>query len=133
MALVGYRRPLTQTYSERSPTNLDNCNFETDETPVGLVPKVLEGLERFALAAGLFLLDVSCDCQSPDGWPFQRLNMVERFFRNVTVNRLRRGIFRDVIELLTTIKDYVDHQNEHPIPFIWTASATAGADSRKRE
>jgi hypothetical protein len=95
-----------------------------------LVPNVLEGLERFALAAGLFLLDVSCDRQSSDGRQFQRLNMVERFFRNVTVNRLRRGIFRDVIELVTTIEDYVDHHNEHPIPFIWTASATAGTDDR---
>jgi transposase len=32
------------------------------------------------------------------------LNMVERFFRDLTANRLRRGVFRDVIELVTAIK-----------------------------
>ncbi len=95
-----------------------------------MVPKVLEGLERFAPAAGLFLLDVSYDRQSPDGRQFQRLNMVERSFRNVTVNRLRRGIFRDVIERVTVIEDYMDHHNEHPIPFIGAAPATSGTDNR---
>jgi transposase len=60
------------------------------------------------------------------------LNMVERFFRDLTVNRLRRGVFRDVMELLTAIDDYVDHHNEHPKPFIWTASATDILEKVKR-
>jgi transposase len=60
------------------------------------------------------------------------LNMVERFFRDLTVNRLRRGIFRDVIELATAIEDYVDHHNENPKPFIWTASATDILEKVKR-
>jgi transposase len=60
------------------------------------------------------------------------LNMVERFFRDLTANRLRRGIFRDVIELVTAIEDYVDHHNEHPKPFIWTASATDILEKVKR-
>jgi transposase len=60
------------------------------------------------------------------------LNMVERFFRDLTVNRLRRGVFRDVIELVTAIDDYVDHHNQHPKPFIWTASATDILEKVKR-
>jgi len=52
------------------------------------------------------------------------LNMVERFFRDLTEKRLRRGIFRDVEELITAIGDYVDHHNRQPKPFIWTAKAT---------
>src|SRR5712691_2424135 len=60
------------------------------------------------------------------------LNMVERFFRDLTVNRLRRGVFRDVMELVTAIDDYVDHHNEHPKPFIWTASATDILEKVKR-
>jgi transposase len=60
------------------------------------------------------------------------LNMVERFFRDLTVNRLRRGVFRDVLELVTAIDDYVDHHNEHPKPFIWTASATDILEKVKR-
>jgi transposase len=60
------------------------------------------------------------------------LNMVERFFRDLTVNRLRRGVFRDVIELVNAIDAYVDHHNEHPKPFIWTASANDILEKVKR-
>jgi transposase len=60
------------------------------------------------------------------------LNMVERFFRDLTVNRLRRGVFRDVMELVTAIEAYVDHHNDHPKPFIWTASATDILEKVKR-
>lgn len=52
------------------------------------------------------------------------LNMVERFFRDLTQRRLRRGVFRDVEELIMAIGDYVDQHNEQPKPFIWTATAT---------
>jgi hypothetical protein len=51
------------------------------------------------------------------------LNMVERFFRDITVNRLRRGVFTSVPELVTAIEDYVGHHNINPKPFIWTKSA----------
>jgi transposase len=52
------------------------------------------------------------------------LNMVERFFRDLTEQRLRRGIFRDVEELIMAIADYIDKHNEHPKPFVWTAKAS---------
>ena len=51
------------------------------------------------------------------------LNMVERFFRDLTQNRLRRGVFRDVEELIMAIGDYIDRHNLKPKPFIWTAKA----------
>ena len=51
------------------------------------------------------------------------LNMVERFFRDITVNRLRRGVFTSVPELVTAINEYVAHHNVKPKPFIWTKSA----------
>jgi transposase len=51
------------------------------------------------------------------------LNMVERFFRDITVNRLRRGVFTSVPELVTAIDEYVAHHNTKPKPFIWTKSA----------
>ena len=51
------------------------------------------------------------------------LNMVERFFRDLTENRLRRGVFRSVLELIQALDDYVDHHNVAPKPFIWTAKA----------
>ena len=49
--------------------------------------------------------------------------MVERFFRDLTQTRLRRGVFRDVEELITAIGDYIHHHNLSPKPFIWTARA----------
>jgi transposase len=61
------------------------------------------------------------------------LNMVERFFRDLTANRLRRGVFRDVIELVTAIEDYVSHHNQRPKPFIWTASASDILEKVKRD
>ena len=48
------------------------------------------------------------------------LNMVERFFRDLTENRLRREHSR-VEELIMAIGDYIDHHNDNPKPFIWTA------------
>jgi hypothetical protein len=41
-------------------------------------------------------------------------------------------VFRDVIELVTAIEDYVDHHNQHPKPFIWTASASDILEKVKR-
>ncbi|MFP5275655.1 MAG: IS630 family transposase [Acidobacteriota bacterium] len=60
------------------------------------------------------------------------LNMVERFFRDLTENRLRRGVFRNVEELITAIFDYIDHHNENPKPFIWTAKAADILEKVKR-
>ena len=52
------------------------------------------------------------------------LNMVERFFRDISENRIRRGIFRSVPELEAAIHAYIANHNAAPKPFIWTASAT---------
>ena len=51
------------------------------------------------------------------------LNMVERFFRDITTERLRRGVFTSVPELITAIDEYIAHHNAQPKPFIWTKSA----------
>lgn len=51
------------------------------------------------------------------------LNMVERFFRDITTERLRRGVFTSVPELIAAIDEYLAHHNTKPKPFIWTRSA----------
>ncbi len=51
------------------------------------------------------------------------LNMVERFFRDLSTQRLERGVFRSVPELTAAIKEYVTVHNKNPKPFIWTAKA----------
>ncbi len=51
------------------------------------------------------------------------LNMVERFFRDITTKRIRRGAFPSVRHLVAAIKAYVEEHNLAPKPFIWTAKA----------
>lgn len=53
------------------------------------------------------------------------LNLVERFFAQITTKRIRRGSFDSVKELEDEIKDYLRIHNEDPKPFKWTASAEA--------
>jgi transposase len=52
------------------------------------------------------------------------LNMVERFFRDITDKRIRRDSFHSVAELELAIDLYVAHHNINPKPFIWTARAS---------
>ncbi|HXI12311.1 MAG TPA: IS630 family transposase [Thermoanaerobaculia bacterium] len=60
------------------------------------------------------------------------LNMVERFFRDLTVNQLRRGVFHSVTDLNATITDYLTSHNAHPKPFVWTAKAADILEKVKR-
>jgi len=47
------------------------------------------------------------------------LNVIERFFRDLTDKRLRRGVFRSVPELIEAIEAYIDAHNDDPKPFVW--------------
>lgn len=51
------------------------------------------------------------------------LNLVERWFAEITNKRIRRGVFRSVRELEAAIRDYIDVHNEAPKPFVWTRTA----------
>jgi transposase len=50
------------------------------------------------------------------------LNLVERWFRELTEKRLRRGVFRSVPDLEQAIHDFMTVHNADPKPFVWTAS-----------
>ena len=52
------------------------------------------------------------------------LNMVERFFRDITDKRIRRGVFTSVPDLEAAINAYITVHNAKPKPFIWTAKAS---------
>src|SRR6266436_4988510 len=60
------------------------------------------------------------------------LNMVERFFRDLTEKRLRRGVFTSVQDLESAILAYIEEHNRRPKPFIWTAKATDILEKVKR-
>ncbi len=51
------------------------------------------------------------------------LNLVERWFRELTDKALRRGVFHCVPDLIAKIEDYLDAHNDNPRPFVWTATA----------
>jgi len=51
------------------------------------------------------------------------LNLVERWFGLLTAQQLRRGVFRSTRNLESTIRNYIDLNNESPKPFIWTKTA----------
>ncbi len=51
------------------------------------------------------------------------LNLVERWFRELTDKALRRGVFHSVPDLITKIEDYLTAHNDNPKPFVWTATA----------
>jgi len=53
------------------------------------------------------------------------LNLVERWFRDLTDKALRRGVFHSVPDLIAAIETYLQANNDTPKPFIWTASAEA--------
>ena len=50
------------------------------------------------------------------------LNMVERWFREITQKRIRRGSFRNVPELVAAIANYIHTHNQNPKVFVWSAS-----------
>jgi transposase len=51
------------------------------------------------------------------------INQVERWFGVITQHAIRRGSFSSVTDLKNKIERYIDHHNQHPQPFVWTATA----------
>ena len=60
------------------------------------------------------------------------LNLVERFFAEITTKRIRRGVFRSVAELEQAIHDYLDRHNADPKPFVWTKTADVILEKERR-
>jgi transposase len=60
------------------------------------------------------------------------LNLVERWFRELTDKALRRGSFNSVPALITAIEDYLDAHNDDPKPFVWTATADSILEKVRR-
>ncbi|MGH9158909.1 MAG: IS630 family transposase [Vicinamibacteraceae bacterium] len=51
------------------------------------------------------------------------LNLVERWFAELTTKQLRRGAHRSVRALEAAIREFIDAHHEHPQPFVWTKTA----------
>lgn len=51
------------------------------------------------------------------------LNLVERWFRELTDKALRRGVFHSVADLVASVQEYITAHNDDPKPYVWTATA----------
>jgi len=51
------------------------------------------------------------------------LNLVERWFREITNKRIRRGTFQNVEQLIEAISEYIACHNQSSKPYVWTAKA----------
>ena len=111
-----FLRLLDQTMPEHLDLHLIGDNYATHKHPK--VQRWLERRPRFHMHF----------TPTSASW----LNMVERFFRDLTQNRLRRGVFRDLEELVMAIGTYIDRHNDDPKPFIWTARASDILEKVKR-
>jgi transposase len=60
------------------------------------------------------------------------LNLVERWFRDLTDKAIRRGVFHSVPDLIVAIEKYLQANNDDPKPFIWTATADAILEKVRR-
>jgi transposase len=53
------------------------------------------------------------------------LNAVENFFSALTRRRIRRGVFKSIVDLQAAINRYIQENNDNPKPFLWTKPADA--------
>jgi len=49
--------------------------------------------------------------------------VIERWFRDITQQRIRNGVFKSVAQLEQAIRDYHAHHNARPKSFVWTKNA----------
>jgi transposase len=104
---LGFLRLIDQKTPRGLDLHLVVDNYATHKTPA--VKRWLKAHPRFHLHF----------TPTSASW----LNMVERFFAEITRNRIRRGAFKSVAELKHAIMDYLENHNANPKPFIWTKSA----------
>jgi transposase len=110
-----------QTLDREVPAHLDVHvildNSSTHKTPA---------IQRWLLAHPRFVLHFTPTSSS---W----LNLVERWFSELTTKKLRRATHRSVQELNTDIRAWIDTWNDEPKPFVWTKTAEQILDSITRD
>jgi transposase len=106
-----------QTIDQQVPAELDVHlvldNYATHKTPA---------IKRWLLAHPRFHVHFT-----PTGASW--LNLVERWFAELTARKLRRGTHRSVRQLNADIRDWLANWNENPRPYVWTKTAQDILDS----
>jgi transposase len=91
-------------------------NYATHKTPV---------IKRWLVAHPRFVFHFT-----PTGSSW--MNLVERWFGELTERKLRRGAHRSVKALNADIQDWVEHWNEDPKPYVWTKTSDEILESLAR-
>ena len=99
-----------QTINTKTPTDLD-LHLIVDNYGTHKHPRVQRWLKRHPRFYLYFI-------PTSSSW----LNMVERWFAEISRKRIRRGSFKNVKELIMVIKQYIESHNQNPKVFVWTAS-----------
>jgi transposase len=101
-----FLRRIDREFSGKSPLHLVLDNYGTHGTAE--VKAWLKKHPRFVM----HYVPTSCS------W----LNLIERWFAELTNKRIRRGSFLSVDDLTTAIEEFLSAWNENPKPFVWTAT-----------
>jgi transposase len=114
-----FLRRLDQEFSGPVPLHLVLDNYGTHQHP-----KVRAWLQRHPRFVPHFV-------PTSSSW----LNLIERWFGELTTKRVRRGSFYSVEDLENAISEFLAGWNEHPQPFVWTATVASikGKLSRCRQ
>ena len=73
-------------------------------------------------------LSALASCQRSSSW----LNLVERWFCELSTEAIRRGVFYSVADLKSAIDAYLTARNDDPKPFVWTATVESIAEKLTR-
>jgi transposase len=95
-----------------TPQDLD-LHLIADNYATHKHPKVLRWLKRHPRFHVHFI-------PTSSSW----LNLVERWFRDITQQRIRRGAFQNVAQLESAIFDYIEHHNDTTTGYTWTATSS---------
>ena len=109
-----------KTIDQRVPTHLD-VHVVLDNASSHKTPKV----QRWLAARPRFHLHFTPTSS-------RRINLVERWFSELTTKLLRRGAHRSVNAHNADIRRWIDNWNENPRPYVWVKTAEQMLDSIKR-
>jgi transposase len=101
-----FLRRLDQEFPGPTPLHLVMDNYGTHSHP-----KVKAWLQRHPRFVSHFV-------PTSSSW----LNLIERWFGELTTKRIRRGSFSSVADLEKAIEEFLSAWNKHPQPFVWTAT-----------
>lgn len=114
--LLKFLRRIDREFPGKMPLHLVMDNYGTHGTPE--VKAWLKRHPRFVV----HYVPTSCS------W----LNLIERWFAELTSKRIRRDSFLSVEDLITAIEEFLTVWNENPKPFVWTATVESIVDKLAR-